>query len=797
MTSPTKNGHAAAGVAETVAPDLQTLALAYLAGGVSLVPCSSKTKQPDFNLLPKDNTGKATWEPYQAERPTPATVARWFKRGCQSVAAIGGKVSGGLLILDFDVARFYEAWKLEVGPLADPLPLQRTGRVDGGFQVALRCLKPGQSTKLAWVPDETEETGRKCAIETKAEGGYAVMPGSLHPTGRRYEAISGDFANIPTVPQAVADALLAAARKLDECPFTRQQLEAQRKAAETSEKHKAGSNGQASVIDAYNQATTIEAELKARGYIQCGDRWKRPGGKSLSVFVSEGRSFHHSSNDPLSDGYWHLPFDVYCQFEHGGDCKKAVKAAAELLGIKSSKKKKTSGHKNTSESFPLTDTGLAERFANQHGGAVRYCHAWGKSLCWDKQRWKIDDQGAIDQLAKQTARSILAEAANEPDDDDRKALVSFAHSAESAHKREAMLKLARSEPPIPIVPAALDKDPWIFNCPNGSIDLHTGKLCEHRREDYITKLCPVEYQPDAPCPTWLKTLDRIFDGDHDVTGYLQRFIGYCLTGDVSEQILNIWHGVGANGKSTVANALMEMLGPDYAMKAAADLLLQKYGNEHPTALTDLHGKRFVACIETDDGRRMAESLVKELTGGDIIRARRMREDYWEFSPTHKVVLACNHRPTVRGTDHAIWRRLRLVPFSVVIPPHERDKHLPAKLRAELAGILAWAVRGCLDWQRQGLGEPKAVVEATAEYQTAEDTLRNFIQDCCTTGPGARVKAAALLDSYREWSGDRHITVRKLTGILTEVGIQKYTNNGLWYRGVGLLDNGTTEQRNDF
>ncbi len=400
-------------------------------------------------------------------------------------------------------------------------------------------------------------------------------------------------------------------------------------------------------------------------------------------------------------------------------------------------------------------------------------------------------------MAKQTARSILAEAANEPDDDDRKALVSFAHSAESAHKREAMLKLARSEPPIPIVPAALDKDPWIFNCPNGSIDLHTGKLCEHRREDYITKLCPVEYQPDAPCPTWLKTLDRIFDGDHDVTGYLQRFIGYCLTGDVSEQIFNIWHGVGANGKSTVANALMEMLGPDYAMKAAADLLLQKYGNEHPTALTDLHGKRFVACIETDDGRRMAESLVKELTGGDIIRARRMREDYWEFSPTHKVVLACNHRPTVRGTDHAIWRRLRLVPFSVVIPPHERDKHLPAKLRAELAGILAWAVRGCLDWQRQGLGEPKAVVEATAEYQTAEDTLRNFIQDCCTTGPGARVKAAALLDSYREWSGDRHITVRKLTGILTEVGIQKYTNNGLWYRGVGLLDNGTTEQRNDF
>ena len=160
-------------------------------------------------------------------------------------------------------------------------------------------------------------------------------------------------------------------------------------------------------------------------------------------------------------------------------------------------------------------------------------------------------------------------------------------------------------------------------------------------------------------------------------------------------------------------------------------------------MTDLHGKRFVACIETDDGRRLAESLVKELTGGDPIRARPVREDFWEFMPTHKVVLACNHRPTVRGTDHAIWRRLKLVPFSVVIPPSERDKSLPVKLRTELPGILAWAVRGCLDWQRHGLGEPKAVIDATADYQSGEDTLRNFISECCVTGPDSRVKAADL------------------------------------------------------
>src|SRR5208283_4668705 len=230
---------------------------------------------------------------------------------------------------------------------------------------------------------------------------------------------------------------------------------------------------------------------------------------------------------------------------------------------------------------------------------------------------------------------------------------------------------------------------------------------------------------DAVCRTWLAVLEKIFNRDSEVIGYLQRFTGYSLTGDVSEQVLNIWHGVGANGKSTVANTIMEMLGSDYAMKAAADLLLAKWDNDHPTALTDLHGKRFVACIETDDGRRLAEALVKELTGGDPIRARRMREDFWQFMPTHKVVLACNHRPTVRGTDHAIWRRLKLVPFNVVIPPNERDKQLPAKLRDELPGILAWAVRGCLDWQRHGLEDPKAIIAATADYQNAEDVLLNF------------------------------------------------------------------------
>ncbi|MBU4399979.1 MAG: hypothetical protein KKE86_11670, partial [Planctomycetes bacterium] len=438
--------------------------------------------------------------------------------------------------------------------------------------------------------------------------------------------------------------------------------------------------------------------------------------------------------------------------------------------------------------FPLTDTGLAERFAAKHKENVRYCYPWKSYLVFDGRRWDRDSAAQVEQFAKETVRSILREAADEGDDDARKALVKFARQSESALRRSAMLRLAQSETGIPIKPDVLDRDPWILNCPNGTIDLQTGELRQHRRENYLTKLCPTEYDPAALCPTWLKTLDRCFSQDYELIDFVQRFAGYFLTGDVSEQSLCIWYGVGANGKSTILNSLMEMMGADYSMKAGGDLLMTKRNESHPTALTDLAGRRFIAAIETAEGHKLAETLVKELVGGDPIRARRMREDYWQFDPTHKVVLACNHRPIVRGTDIAIWRRIKLVPFGVVIPPDERDKQLPAKLRDELPGILAWCVRGCLDWQRIGLGEPAAVINATAEYQSAEDVLLNFIGECCTQGD-VLVRASNLLAAYKEWSGDKYMTAKRFGRMLNERGVERYTNNGVWYRGIGLTTEG--------
>lgn len=443
---------------------------------------------------------------------------------------------------------------------------------------------------------------------------------------------------------------------------------------------------------------------------------------------------------------------------------------------------------DSSKHFPLTDTGLAERFTEQHGHNARYCHPWKKWFVWDGTRWRNDDTGAVDNLAKRTARWILTEASQEEDKYIRSQLIDFAKASESATRRAAMVKLAQSEPGIPILPSDLDNNVWLLNVPNGTLDLKTGELRPHDRGDMITKLCPVRYDPAATCPHWLQFFDRIFASNAALIQFVQRVCGMCLTGDVSEQILLVYHGVGANGKSVLLNTQLAMMGTDYAMQAPPDLLMEKRNDAHPTERADLHGKRLVCSIETEDGRRLAESLVKSLTGGDRLRARRMHEDFWEFPPTHKLILACNHKPVIRGTDHAIWRRLKLAPFNVVIPAAEQDKSLAATLQGELPGILAWSVRGCLDWQQHGLGEPAEVTDATASYRVEQDALAEFISQCCTLDSNTYDRASRLFAGYSSWSGDKSINRRRFGKAMTDRGFERFTNNGVCYRGIQLTDN---------
>lgn len=444
--------------------------------------------------------------------------------------------------------------------------------------------------------------------------------------------------------------------------------------------------------------------------------------------------------------------------------------------------------------FNSTDTGNAERLVEQHGEDLRYCHPWQKWLAWDGRRWRVDVTAEVRRRAKETARSIYSEASAVSGNDQaaemrRKELGAWARRSEARERRSAMIELAQSERRIPVLPEQLDADPWLFNCLNGVLDLRTGRLHPHQRNDLFTKLAPVAYEPEAKCPTWLAFLHSIMDGNRELIGFLQRFAGYALTGVIREHVLVICYGTGSNGKSTFLETLISLMG-DYAWQAPPDLLMLKSLGAHPTDVAGLFGVRFAACIETASGRRLDEARMKMLTGGDQVTARRMREDFWTFRPTHKLALGTNHKPVVATTDHGTWRRQKLVPFTVTIPTEEQDRLLPEKLRAELNGILRWAVEGCLAWQRQGLGDAEAIREATEAWRDESDVLGGFLAACCELAPRATVSVRELYArfiGYCEATGEDPLRQKPFGQRLAERGFAAVKGTGgvrLW-RGLRL------------
>ncbi|MEJ7765735.1 MAG: phage/plasmid primase, P4 family, partial [Acidimicrobiales bacterium] len=334
-----------------------------------------------------------------------------------------------------------------------------------------------------------------------------------------------------------------------------------------------------------------------------------------------------------------------------------------------------------------------------------------------------------------------------------------------------------------------DAEPWLLNVRNGTLDLRSGRLRPHRAGDLLTKQAAASYHPEAEAPTWSTFLARVLP-DLDVRTFVQRSLGYAATGIVAESLLWLAYGGGANGKTTLLGTVEAVLG-DYAAPAAPDLLLAGR-DQHPTALADLKGARLVLTSELDDGRRLAEATAKQLTGGDVIKARVMRGDFFSFAPTHHLWVQTNHRPGVRGTDTGIWRRLRLVPFEVTVPVSEQDPRLGEKLRTEAGGILAWLVQGCLDWQQHGLTEPLAVWHATADYRAEEDSIGTFLTDCCIEQEQATVSAADLYDAYRTWAdanGERQLNQRRFGQQLTERNLErrKHGPQRRWsWFGLGLL-----------
>lgn len=448
------------------------------------------------------------------------------------------------------------------------------------------------------------------------------------------------------------------------------------------------------------------------------------------------------------------------------------------------------------ETFPrghramLTELGNAERLAYRHGKDIRHSEALGW-LVWDGVRWKRDDDREIVRRMIDTARSIWREAAAEHDADRAKLIGKHAATSQSKHQIEAAINLARALPGVAVKPDAFDADPMLLNVANGVIDLKTGALRPHRREDMMTRFAPVAFDPRAACPTFDRFMMRIIP-DSDTRLFIQRAVGYTLTGDVMERCLFIGWGGGNNGKSTFINCLRDMLG-DYAMQTPIETLMQRKGDAGiPNDVARLAGARMVAASEGEDGQRLAESKIKHLTGGtDAIPARYLHREFFEFVPRFKLWLGTNHKPIITGTDDAIWNRIRLIPFTERIPDAEIDRNLPDKLRAELSGVLRWAVQGCLMWKGCGLAPPTNVKSATEEYRTGSDLMGTFIAECCIEGDNLREVARTLYEGYTahcKASGVSYLSEVMFARKLKERDFKrdKTASGALWY-GLALTD----------
>lgn len=438
----------------------------------------------------------------------------------------------------------------------------------------------------------------------------------------------------------------------------------------------------------------------------------------------------------------------------------------------------------------LTDMGNAKRLVAQHGQDLRYCYLWKKWLVWDGICWQQDVSGAVERRAKQTTIAIYKEAATATDEDQRKNTAKHAIRSESASRIEAMVKLSRSEPDIPIQPDNLDTDPWLLNVQNGTLDLRTGILRPHRREDLVTMLAPIVFDPSARCPQWEAFLHRIMDGKITLVGFLQRAVGYALTGSIREQVLFLLYGIGSNGKSTFLAPIRILLG-DYAQQAEFASFLVRDHDKPRNDLAALRGARFVCASEASSDRRLDEVIIKQVTGGDRIRVRRLYEEAFEFTPQFKLFLATNHKPIIRGTDYAIWRRILQIPFEVRIPEAERDKELFEKLLKELPGILNWALEGCRLWQERGLEIPDVVRTATAEYREEMDILGGFLGDCCILASSTTVTSRTLYNVYEQWceaNGEHPLGKNAFGTRLAERGLGKIrmgTSQARGWSGIGL------------
>ncbi len=437
--------------------------------------------------------------------------------------------------------------------------------------------------------------------------------------------------------------------------------------------------------------------------------------------------------------------------------------------------------------LPLTDTGNAEALAEIYGSQLRYDHRRLRWLVWTGTRWEPENAGELKRLAIESIRRRQMIALEMKDTEKRKEAVKWTLASENAQKLTNAAEIAKHLRPIADNGEHWDADGWLLGCTNGVLDLRTGTLRPGTPYDRITMTTGLDYDPAAACPRWDLFLNEIFNADQDLIEFIQRAVGYSLTGDTREQCLFLCWGGGANGKSTFLAVLRHVL-TDYARNTPFSTFEQNRRDQNTNDIASLYGARLVTASETSEASRLNEARVKAITGGDPVTARFLFTEFFTYTPAYKIWLAMNHLPSITGTDEGIWRRIRLIPFTVSFKGKE-EKDLTTKLESEKLGILAWAVRGALEWQRIGLSAPAAVVKATEEYRDDSDLVAQFLEECTIRNERASVKAGELYKEFTKWCDQysyQPLNQNTFGRRMVERGEKSEKHSGSkWYHGIGL------------
>lgn len=740
-----------------------------------------------------------TWEQYQTEPADDATLARWFGNGRQrNIGIVCGAVSG-IVAIDID--------SLEAKNWAqDHLPFtpMKTRTATGEHWYYRHCGTPVRN-KARIVT-----TTGKIKLDCRGDGGYVVAPGSLHASGVQYERL-GDW-KTPLDSLPVFDSAWIAPPTPTPPPKTKQRLiptdNLPPAAVETRARAYLAAMGPA-IEGQGGDAHTFRAagvlvndfgldDATAFAILHAWNQTCVPpwNDAELDTKIRNGRRYgSHPSGEKIESITACRPSDSLVNFEarnapesSGLDNPDNADVASNTCGesaIRGTAISDSAVLSVPARGFPLTDLGNAEYFAALYGNHLRYDHRRERWLVWSGHRWQPDADAAVYRHAATAIRRRLHDAARLDDSEARARVAKWALSSESRGRLEALIVLARTKQPIADAGDRWDTQSMLLGVPNGVIDLTTGQLRAGQRDDRITMCAGAPFISDSTCPRWEQFQSEIFAGDASLVAYVQKVMGYSLTGDTSEQILILGHGIGSNGKGTLYNTFGDVLG-DYAYSMPFSTVEMQQRGAIPNDLAALDGRRYATASETNDGTRLNESRIKALTGCDPITARFLHGEFFTFRPQAKFWLAVNHKPVVRDDSFGFWRRIRLLPFTETFPV---TPGLAVALRAEYPGILAWAVRGCLAWQREGLTAPTAVLEATATFETDSDVVSEFLNEATTPDPTAEVRAAELYKHYKEWAdrhglGDRErLTATAFGRKLTERFRKVRTNTGAVYLGL--------------